>query len=91
MEDQQQANPVPQIIAAAITHRLRNPPKRTLERPSIAELEKMLNQAEPQNVDILPSGEVTTEMPVYANDLACVVIDALREAGYGIYPIFDKK
>lgn len=78
-------NPLIGIVAKAITERLRNPPKRPQPRPTIAELEKMLNVDEPgQKVEILPDGSITVELPTYAADLASAAISAIYAAGFYI-------
>jgi hypothetical protein len=70
-----------QLIAAAILNRLRNPKKETRPKPTIEELERLLNSDNSQPVEILPTGEITVELPTYASDLADAVLEVLPEYG----------
>lgn len=79
-------NPLQGIIAKAILDRLRNKAKESRPRPTIDELEKMLNEDNPPQVDLLPDGSLTVELPVYASDLADSIIRAIYANGYAILP-----
>ena len=65
------------VIACAIVERLRNPTRETRPRPTIAELEEMLNIDDTRPIEMLPDGQVTVELPTYADDLADCVLDAI--------------
>jgi hypothetical protein len=71
-----------EIIVDAILHTLRNPPHKSMPRPTLEELEKMLNEEEPPKVDILPDGSLTAEGPVFAGDLADAILKALTDNDY---------
>jgi len=79
-------NPVYGIIAKAIVSRLRHKAKEVRPKPTIDELEKMLNQEVSPQVDILPDGSLTVELPVYARDLAEAAVFALYEQCYTVLP-----
>jgi hypothetical protein len=92
MPEQDQGYAVIPAIAKAITLRLREeivddiPPK-----PTIAELEKMMEDAEKSGLDMpkmLPDGSlcVSHKKSVFASDLADAAMQAIRDAGFQVVP-----
>ena len=74
------------VIELAIKNTLQNKKREPRPRPTIDELEKMLNREEPPNIDILPDGSLTVEMPIFAADLANAVLAAIYADGWRIVP-----
>jgi hypothetical protein len=75
------------VMEIAMRKRFRDRRKRDkVTRPTIAELETMLNGVDPPPVDILPDGSVMTtdEQPVFICDLLKAALDALYEDGFKI-------
>lgn len=74
------------VMEVAMRTRFRERKTRKIERPTIAQLEVMLNQNDPPPVDILPDGSVATyqEQSVFISDLLKAALDALYENGFEI-------
>jgi hypothetical protein len=77
------------IIELAIRTRLKEAKQKKRARPTIDELEKILNRPDPpEEVNILPDGsiETTEQTAVFAADLASAVIKAIYADGWKIVP-----
>jgi hypothetical protein len=78
------------LLAQAITARLKEEViDEILPKPSIAELEKMIDDAEKEGKELgrlMPSGEImrSHSKPVFASDLADAVLSALQSSGFEI-------
>ena len=78
------------LLAQAITTRLKEEViDEILPKPSIAELEKMMAEAEKEGKELgrlMPSGEIMRShpKPVFASDLADAVLSALQSSGFEI-------
>ena len=74
------------VMEIAMRKRFRERKRTNVQRPTIAQLETMLNDVDPPAVDILPDGSVMTtdEQPVFICDLLKAGLDALYEDGFRI-------
>jgi hypothetical protein len=84
------------LLAQAITARLKEAiVDEVIPKPTIAELETMLDEAEKEGKElgtILPTGEITRSQskPVFARDLADAVLSAIQSSGFKIVPDQNK-
>lgn len=80
------------LLVQAITARLKEEiVDDILPKPTIAELEKMMDEAEKEGKELgklLPTGEIMRShpKPVFARDLADAVLSALQTSGFEIVP-----
>lgn len=87
MSDQAEVNRVQLIMEMAMRRRFAERKKeKKHERPTIEELERMLNDETKRDIDILPDGSICTveEQQVYISDLVTAAIGALYEDGFKI-------
>ena len=80
------------LLAQAITARLKEEiVDEILPKPSITELEKMIDDAQDIGT-IMPSGEIMRShpKPVFASDLADPVLSAIQSSGFEIIPDKEK-
>lgn len=83
------------LLAQAITARLKEEiVDEIIPKPTIAELEKMIAEAEKEGKELgklMPSGDIVRshKKPVVASDLADAVLLAIQSSGFEIVP--DKK
>lgn len=94
-EMNQASQPVPQrpvrdraelVMEIAMRTRFRERKRKKVERPTIDQLEAILNEVNPPAVDILADGSVMTieEQPVFISDLLECALTALYEDGFEI-------
>jgi len=72
------------VVEIAIRKCLKEPPRTVRPRPTIAELEKILDCPEPPNVQIRPDGSIEVDEPVFARDLANAALTAIYADGWMI-------
>lgn len=60
--------------------------KRKCPKPTINELESMLNSDNPPTVQILPDGTIEKTSPIFISDLAKAAIEAIYADGFQIVP-----
>jgi hypothetical protein len=77
------------LLAQAITARLKEEIIEIIPKPTIAELEKMLNEAEKEGRELgtlTPTGDIVRShsKPVFASDLADAVLSAIQTSGFEI-------